>query len=88
MNTRIITQKEAIDRIVQINFLIRQKKYRTLESVTFEPEFELALYVDTFEPLDVTGIDEWTNRMLGDQMDEPFFRYTPVENYEVIDANL
>ena len=85
MCTQRITQQAAIDRIKLVHDLISVKAYRSLEAVSNEPHVEIWCFVDTFEPIDVDNLSQWTNTMLADLMDCPFFRYNYNENYEVHD---
>jgi hypothetical protein len=83
-STKRISRAEAIERIKGINRLAETKDYRQIERSSHEDhdEEDIVKFVDSYKHL---CIDKWTNRMLGDKMDEPFFRYSMFENYLVYD---
>lgn len=82
-STQYLTREEAIDRITEIANLIKTKNYRLLDQKTFETNFNLQEFVDNWEPIDLTNINNWTDRMLEDYIDKPFFRHSLFENYVV-----
>ena len=86
MCTQQITRQAAIDRIKLVYDLISVKAYRSLESMSNEVKLDLCFYVDEFDlKLDVDNLPQWTNTMLANLMDQPFFRYNYNENYVVHD---
>ena len=85
-STKEVTREFAITRIKQIDSLCCGSKYRGLESVTRETEENLQKFVDGYVPVKAPmHLNDWTNTMLGDKLDEPFFRESPFDNYLVKD---
>jgi len=84
-STSYIKRDDAISRIQKIYNIIEEKKYKDLESITFEEDYNLANFVDNFSLFNISNIDKWTNKMLSDKIDDPFFRYSMFDNYIVID---
>lgn len=80
-STQDITRDQAIYRIVQVSNLIKTKNYIELEQTSFEPDINLQEFVDNWDGKDTTYINNWTDKMIEDIMDEPFFRYSMFENY-------
>lgn len=80
-STRYIKREEAIERIIEVTILIFRKNYRKLEQVSFEPDKNIKEFIDNWEPIDIRNIDSWTNEMLADYMDNPFFRRSMFDNY-------
>lgn len=80
-STQDITRDQAIYRIVQVSNLIKTKNYIELEQTSFEPDINLQEFVDNWDGKDTTCINNWTDKMIEDIMDEPFFRYSMFENY-------
>lgn len=82
-STQHITRSHVIDRIMEIYALLTTKRYKSLEEKSFEPYVGVKTFTEEFTPLDLSNIEEWTDGMLGDQMDEPFFRHSMFNNYLV-----
>ena len=82
-----ITRDQAIDRIIKISGLIKTKNYKGLLEESSEPDYKLKEFVDSWNPIDLTNINNWTDEMLEDCMDKPFFRFSIFENY-IIDVEL
>lgn len=81
-----ITRAIAIERIVNINFLRQNKEYRILENVTFEPDFNIESFVDEFDSeINEYDLSKYTNKMLENILDKPFYRFTMFDNYIIID---
>lgn len=78
-----ISRADAIERIMLVVKLIQAKDYRELEWISFEPHENIQQFVDAEQNYDVAHIQKWTNRMLEDTMDMPFFRHSMFENYRV-----
>lgn len=86
-STRVITRNNAIRRICEINLLAGLKDYRGIESATYEPDYAIKEFVDNYNGiLDVVNWVNWTNYMLAEQMDDPFYRFSIFENYRVVDG--
>lgn len=82
-STRVIDRQETIDRINDIQALALNCDYRELESLTYDTNYNIQIFVDKYIPIDLTHVDKWTNSMLGDIINKPFFRYSIFDNYEV-----
>ena len=80
-STRYITREDAIDRIKGIAKLFIERDYREIETRSFDPDVNLQKSVDNWIPIDTDNIENWTDEMLADYMDEPFFRYSMFSNY-------
>lgn len=81
--TRDISRKDAINRILFINDCCLEKDYIGLEKATFETDENLKNFVDTYKELDLSNIDKWTNYMLEEMLDLPFFRKSTFDNYVI-----
>ena len=81
-STMDITRENAITRINKINEIVADKDYRRLEGTTSEHDHDLRDFVDN--GTHPTDISKWTNSMLEDLMDEPFYRYSMFDNYSII----
>ena len=84
-STAYITREEAIDRIKEIAMWFLVKNYREVEINSFDPDVNMLKFVDNWIPIDVFSVDNWTNKMLEDYMDSPFFRYSMFDNYLIED---
>lgn len=82
-STSYITRQAAIDRIVSMSALIKDKDYLGIESATSEEGYGMSFkeVVDNSILPDISNIENWTNRMLEDCMDWPLFRYSMFDNY-------
>lgn len=83
-STVTISRQVAIDRITEITELVRQKNYRGVEQKTNEPDYDLENFVNTGIDSEIS-CQHWTNRMLEDMMDQPFYRFSMFDNYFVED---
>ena len=84
-STRDITRQEAIDRILKIDSLLEEKDYRGMARHTLENDHCLQEFVDEcggYGHFD-GYLDKWTDRMIEDKMDQPFFRHSMFDNYLV-----
>lgn len=79
-----VPRSYALSRIAEIDSLAIQKKYKLLEDVCFEPDIKVKDFVDNYIPID-TDLNDWTNEMLGNKLDEPYFRNSMFDNYIVYD---
>jgi len=83
-STKYITREDAINRIAYIASLLITKNYEELKSSSFEDGdgcYSLSDFVENWEPSDVENLENWTDEMLEDYMDNPFFRYSMFDNY-------
>jgi hypothetical protein len=81
-STMYISRETAIDRILKIVKLKKEKNYRELEEVTSD-DYSVAHFVDKEEDLlvDKETLTRWTDTMLTDQMDQAFYRFSLFDNY-------
>ena len=83
-STVTISRNTALGRIVHINNLAVNEDYREIEKVTAEG-MSISRFVDSYVSHKMGSLQRWTNSMLADKMDEPFFRFSVYENYTVVD---
>ena len=65
---------------------IREEIYREIEEKGFEQGtdvWSVEEFADRWTPDEVSGVEDWTDEILGDYMDNSFFRYSMFENYLV-----
>lgn len=87
-STKSVTREFAIGRITLMLGHIYSKSYRKIEAATTEDHhLRLKQFVDTFETVDISNIEEWTSSMLEDLLDKPFIRESMFDNYRVVDAD-
>ena len=86
-STQDITRDEAIDRIETVCGLILEQNYLGLENCSFEPDYDIQKFIDNWQimniPINITNIANWTNKMLEDVLDQPYFRKSMFDNYFV-----
>ena len=80
-STSYITREQAISRIKEIATLLKEQNYREVKSRSFDPHVNMLEFVENWKPINVFGLDNWTDEMLGDYMDYPFFRHSMFDNY-------
>ena len=80
-STQNITRAEAINRIRQIVILVYECNYKAIADVSYEPDHNVWNFVNNFTHRDYASLDKWSDRMLEEVMDEPFFRYSMFDNY-------
>ena len=84
-----ILRNDAIERIKNVDYLILKKRYRDLEECTSEHDYDIRNYVDSYN-VNYSDVDltQWTDTMLEDKMDEPFYRYSMFNNYLIGEEKL
>ncbi len=84
-STQYITRDSCIRRIKKIDYLIFHRKYRDIEQTTSEYDYNLQDWVNETRPLLLQeqegDLEDWTDEMLEDKMDEPFYRFSMFDNY-------
>jgi len=80
-STSHITREHAIIRIKEVATMLKEKNYRAIAEHVFEPDINIKKAVDNWEPIDLSNLDKWTDKMLEDYMDNPFFRHSMFDNY-------
>lgn len=81
-STQTITRQTAISRIYQINALLLAQDYLGIEDVTSEHNHDIQSFVDG-KAIILVNLERWTDKMLEDQMDKPFYRFSMFENYSI-----
>ena len=84
-STAYITREHAIDRITDMAEMFISQNYRKIQAESFDPDIDIHEFVDNWEPSDVDNLENWTDEMLGDYMDNPFFRHSMFNNYLIED---
>ena len=81
-----ITRNDAIERIELIhNWFNREyPEYRNIVNESFETD-DPSYYTEEYKSIDIRGIEGWTNRMLEDLLDRPYFRLSKFDNYCIVD---
>ena len=80
-STAHITREEAISRIAEMNDLFIMKNYREIEARSCEQDVDLKKFVDDWTTIHPHNLENWTDTMLSDYMDNPFFRHSMFSNY-------
>ena len=80
-----ISRKQALYRIKKIHMLAKNKNFVTLEALTNESDYGLEEFVRNYDNVEYDQIDNYTNFMLEERMDAPFFRFSTFENYSIVD---
>jgi len=84
-STAYITREHAIDRITDMAEMFIHRDYRKIQAESFDPDIGVQEFVDSWEPIDTDNLENWTDEMLGDYMDNPFFRHSMFNNYLIED---
>ncbi len=89
-STYRIKREDAIDRIERVVEIIKESDFKELELRSNEDDCDISDFILTFhdgrENLDrFNSLDKWTNKMIEDQIDMPFFRRSMFENYFIED---
>lgn len=83
-STVTISRKQALDRIKTIIKLAHSFNFQGIESASFETEESITDFVDYVDSIKhIEHLEKWTNKMLEELMDQPFFRKSIFENYYV-----
>lgn len=86
-STRTIHRQHAIDRIRQVAQWIVEHDYASITSSSSEDtgtDTLRALVAAGVDHLDIEHLDKWSNEMLSDQMDHPYYRSSIFDNYRVV----
>lgn len=81
-STMQISRKDAINRITEIQELFASNNFQAVESITYETEYNIREF---FNSVMLFDISKWTNSMLADLLETPFFRFSMFDNYMVFD---
>lgn len=82
-STRTISRESAISRIIYINGLMSAKLYKQLEESTSEDDYTITPSLVDGRVMNLCNIDDWTDQMVEDKIDEPFFRFSMFDNYDL-----
>lgn len=84
-STQYVTRQDAITRILEIDALLSQKRYRDLDNATGEHDYSVENFVNETAPLGITlgEIENWSDTMIEDELDEPFYRWSMFDNYYI-----
>lgn len=82
-STRDISREIAIERILEMDALIEDRNYREIENNSGEHDYNLPEYINDVKPLNINKetLEKWTDTMIEDKMDEPYYRYSMFDNY-------
>lgn len=85
-STHYVTREWAIARLLAVYDVVKDKHYRRLEEITFEDEFyrETEQMVKFFKETECFCEDDlrkWTDKMLEELIDQPYFRKSMLDNY-------
>lgn len=80
-STQDITRADAIERIRRVDSCILNQDYKELESISFDPDYDIAKFIDHSPKRTIHAIEKWTNTMIEDLLDEPFYRKSVFDNY-------
>lgn len=84
-STNWIPREEMINRILKIDRLLQDKDYRGIEEASYEHDYSVQEFVDNHKPqcFNKEQLGRFTDSMLEEIIDKPFFRYSMFENYLV-----
>ena len=88
--TMPIARSVAISRLQNVVDVIMAKDYKRLEEMSFEEDYLVDEFLNReFESLEwaETDVSKWTNHMIEEQIDRPFYRISMFENYTVVEDN-
>jgi hypothetical protein len=91
-STQDITRQNAINRIIEISLLVKDRNFYELEKITNESgdtsfsNFiqEHNWYNSFYDYSDMNTLNKFTNATLEDIMDSPFYRFSIFENYIIL----
>jgi len=91
-STQDITRQNAINRIIEISLLLKDRNFYELEKITNESgdtsfsNFiqEHNWYNSFYDYSDMNTLNKFTNATLEDIMDSPFYRFSIFENYIIL----
>jgi len=80
-STVYITRHNAIKRIKDVTKEALNKDYRSVARMSFEDRYSVESFINNFECPDIVGMEKWTDKMIEDVLDLPFFRWSMFDNY-------
>lgn len=92
-STQDITRQKAINRIIEISSLAKDRNFYKLEKITNESGGDTSFsnfireynwYNSFYDYSDMDTLNKFTNATLEDIMDSPFYRFSMFENYIIL----
>ena len=84
-STKRVSREWAIRRLKEIQSLALAKNYRAVQANSSESEEDVEEFVNTYAPLDLEHVENWTDGMITKRLDLPFFRESLFDNYLIED---
>lgn len=86
-STICILREDAIERILKINELLKMRNYKAIDETTTETD-SVQWFVNNIKPLDddIESLNYWTNDMIQDKINDPFYRKSEYENYAIFNT--
>ena len=84
-STKFISRDVATERILLVSEKVVNMDYKGLEEISYDPEYSIESFIDSFVSYSDVAIEKFTNSMLEDILDRPFFRFSMFDNY-IIDT--
>lgn len=84
-STKRVSREWAIRRLKEIQSLALAKNYRAVQVNSSESEEDVEEFVNTYTPLDLEYVENWTDGMITKRLDLPFFRESLFDNYLIED---
>ena len=82
-STRQLTREDAIARLTEINNMLIIGNYKGIvESGTEYDEDDLQNMI----PVNLDNVEGWTNKMLENQLEKKFWRFSMFDNYWIVDS--
>ena len=82
-STRQLTREDAIARLTKINDMLIMGNYKGIvESSEEYNEGDLQNMI----PVNLDNVEGWTNKMLENQLEKKFWRFSMFDNYWIVDS--
>lgn len=78
-STQHVTREHAIGRIQYTQSLVENEEYKLLSENSCD--YDVQEFIDEEHLGDISHIHKWTDEMLADFLDKPFYRYSMFDNY-------
>lgn len=83
-STQNITRERAIERIREVSECCNNHNYTHLSGISFETDADIINFINNGPWYDLTHIDKFTDHMIEDILDDPFYRFSLFENYTIV----
>lgn len=80
-STQEISRSDAIQRITEIQRMVAARNYQGIVEASFEPDGDV---VEFAKSAVIQNTERWSDTMLEDLLDKPFFRKSMFDNYRVL----